>query len=215
MSLSSGTIALIVVLVVAGFAIGNFLGARPRPSEVRTADLRLLARKMGIMPKLISCPGWLMAHYQALAYGQAGNKKTDYDSLPNDKKRLPMLTQYTLSIDGLTLPMACYLAVDDTALGAKAWQAVDLGIEHSPKAAAKTARLNGLALDLPSAITPHVLALSIKANTITLYWLDTAYQAKRGAHKLDKAQATQDLSAMKVALENWADAVQQASAASI
>ena len=87
MEFSGNTLAIVVVLLVAGFLIGNFMGAKPKAGEVRTADLRLLARKLRLYPKLVPPPAWL----------------------PSDAKMLP---QYALVMDEFSLPMACYVIKD-------------------------------------------------------------------------------------------------------
>lgn len=87
MELSGNTLSIVVVLIVAGFLIGNFMGAKPKAREVRTADLRLLARKIRLYPKLVQSPDWL----------------------PQTAKMIP---QYTLVVDEFSLPMACYVAKD-------------------------------------------------------------------------------------------------------
>lgn len=87
MELSGNTLSIVVVLIVAGFLIGNFMGAKPKAREVRTADLRLLARKIRLYPKLVQSPDWL----------------------PQTAKMTP---QYTLVVDEFSLPMACYVAKD-------------------------------------------------------------------------------------------------------
>lgn len=170
MNLSSSTIAIIVVLLVAGFAIGNFMGAKPKPNQVRSAELRLLARGLRLYPKLVPTPSWL----------------------PYDK---PMVTQYTLIIDELSLPMACYVAE------AGVWRLLDGAVNDRPKV------LHQANIALPDSLLSLVLGLQIKANSITIFWQDEQYQYSKQALKLDKILAQADLQALKVALTRWAEQI--------
>lgn len=189
MDLSSGGIAVLVVLGVIGFFVGNFMAARPKAQESRVADFRLMARQMGIYPKLIACPSWLLDALTALR-----PKQNDPYARSNTAS---MIAQYTMMMDELKLPLAQYQAVDGR------WRLLDQQI-HTPKQHRQLARLDGMAIDLPAAIATQALGLSIKANHIALYWLDDSYQHSHKAYKLDAAQAQADLSAVKTQLSHWA-----------
>ncbi|WP_114800408.1 hypothetical protein U0021_03790 [Moraxella canis] len=189
MSLSSGSIAVIVVLVVAGFLVGNFMAARPNANEVRVADFRLMARSLGIFPKLIACPAWLKDRYDALkpakkdVYARAGS--------------IPLIAQYTVIIEDLRLPMAQYHVVADR------WQLITQQF-YTPKMLTQVRRLDEQPIHLPDHIKTQVLGLSVKANHISLYWLDDKYQHSHKAYKLDKAKAQADLNDIKTQLTAWA-----------
>ncbi|WP_066800347.1 hypothetical protein [Moraxella oblonga] len=71
-------IELIVIVVVVALAVGNFIGAKPRPHETRLGDFRLLARKLGLYPKFTS-PDWLEPQKSLIQY-----------TLINDDWRLAM-----------------------------------------------------------------------------------------------------------------------------
>lgn len=79
------SIELIIIVVVIALAVGNFIGAKPKPHETRLGDLRLLARKLGLHPKFAN-PDWLET--------QKG------------------LIQYTLINDDWRLAMVCFTAKD-------------------------------------------------------------------------------------------------------
>lgn len=190
MDLSSGGIAVLVVLGVIGFFVGNFMAARPKAQESRVADFRLMARQMGIYPKLIACPSWLLDALTAL-------RPAKTDPYARERSSAPMIAQYGLMMDEVALPLAQYQAVDGR------WQLLDQQI-HTPKQHRQLARLDGMVIDLPAAIAAQTLGLSIKANHIALYWLDDSYQHSHKAYKLDAAQAQADLSAVKTQLSHWA-----------
>ncbi|MFB6348363.1 hypothetical protein ACFBZI_02715 [Moraxella sp. ZJ142] len=194
---SNAMIATVVVLVAAGFLLGNFMAARPKASETRVADFRLMARQRQIFPKLISCPSWLLKTLAVLR--PAKPMGTDpYARTPST----PMIAQYTLMIDELALPLAQYVAVDGT------WQLIEQTF-YTAKMQRQAEQLHGVAVDLPPSIAPQVLGLALKANHIALYWLDNQYQHSHKAYKLDKAQADKDLQALKRQLSAWAIQVHQ------
>ncbi len=200
MDLSSSSIAILVVLGVVGFFVGNFMAARPRAQESRVADFRLMARKMGIYPKLITRPEWLSDTLKALRPPKA-------DPYARTDASVPMIAQYTVMMDELKLPLAHYRAIDDR------WQLLDQQI-HTPKMQRQVSKIDGAAIDLPASIASYALGLSIKANHISLYWLDDSYQHSHKAYKLDNQQAEADLSHLKQQLMAWARSVNEDMSAS-
>ena len=78
-----------VVLLVVVFVIGNVMALKPKASEVRLGQMRLFARQIGLVPKLIPTPEFL---------------KT-----PNAPK---MMASYTLIDDAWRLPLGEFLAKD-------------------------------------------------------------------------------------------------------
>lgn len=194
MELSSSTIAILVVLGVAGLLIGNFMAARPHAQESRVADFRLMARQKCIMPKLVACPTWLIDAYGVLMPTRDISHKAP----------TPLIAQYSFVDDAWLLPMAYYQASDGV------WQLTDQGQINTPKAARQAQVLHGTPIELPDEIARRVLGLSIKANSIALYWLDDKYQHSLKAHKLDKVRADADLMALQAAFISWAEQVQNA-----
>lgn len=193
MDLSSGAIATLVVLGVAGFFVGNFMAARPKAQESRVADFRLMARRLGIYPKLIACPSWL-------AERLAGLRPVKTDPYARERSSAPMIAQYGLMMDEVALPLAQYQAIDGR------WRLIEQQI-HTPKQHRQSSRLDGMAIDLPAAIAAQTLGLTLKANHVALYWLDDSYQHSHKAYKLDEVQAQADLSALKAQLTAWAQLV--------
>lgn len=191
MDLSNTAIAIIVVLVVAGFLLGNFMAARPSPAAVRVADFRLMARSYQIFPKLIACPDWLVA------------QKNLISPVPADRhlsEATAKIAQYTLTAHELALPMVQYQAV------AGVWRLVEQDF-YTAKMRQQAARLDGVPILLPDAIASRTLGLSMKANAVALYWFDDKYQHSHKAYKLDKNQAAADLADMYKALIGWAETV--------
>ncbi|UNU73972.1 hypothetical protein LU293_03515 [Moraxella nasovis] len=88
------TIAIIIVLIVAGFILGSIFGAKPRAYEVRVADLRLIARKMQLNPRLVPAADWLQP------------------------VRTGMIAQYSVVNDSWRLPLRRFLCVNGQ------WQAL-------------------------------------------------------------------------------------------
>ena len=189
MSLSSESIAIIVVLVVAGFWVGNFMAARPNANQMRVADFRLMVRHFGIFPKLITCPNWLKDRYDAL-------KPTKKDAYARADS-MPWVAQYTVIIEDLRLPMAQYHVM------AGCWHLIPQQF-YTPKMLTQVRRLDEQPIHLPEHIKAQVLGLSMKANHISLYWLDHKYQHSQKAYKLDKIKAQSDLNDIKTQLMAWA-----------
>lgn len=108
-----------VVLLVIGFAVGTFMGLKPKPHETRLAKLRLIARQQQLIPKLIPTPEWL-----------------------TPPKSISMVAQYSIICDDWQLPHQIINATD---------------------------------VPLPNDISSYCIAIMLKANSISLYWLDNDY----------------------------------------
>lgn len=89
-----------VVCGVVLFVIGNVMALKPPIHETRLTTIRLHARSLGLIPKLISIPAWLGTH------------------LPSDRKLPKMIACYTLVNDAWQLPSGTFVIKDNT------WQAV-------------------------------------------------------------------------------------------
>lgn len=171
-----GSLPLIVVLVVAGFLLGNIFAAKPREREVRTSDFRTLARRLGFNPKLIRCPDWLFGTVQEEGCTNSHAVKHE------------LVTVYAVICDEWRLPLVRLIVADGV------WQVING--DHV---------LDGMSIAPPKNIKDHVLALQAKANSVMLYWYDGRYQSWQGAKKLDKTLAEQDLIALQVQLIAWGD----------
>lgn len=171
-----GSLPLIVVLVVAGFLLGNMFAAKPKAHEVRTSDFRLLARQLGFNPKFVSRPDWLPAVVQT---GVRAN---------NHAVKNQMVTAYAVINDEWRLPLVRLAATDAT------WQTIEGS--HA---------LHGALIDLPKDISDHVVGLQAKANSVIIYWHDGRYQSWQGTKKLDKPLAKQELTALQAQLTAWGD----------
>lgn len=100
-----GYLPIIVVLCVAGFFLGNMFAAKPKAHEVRTADFRLLARKFGFNPKLITKPDWLPAKKQ----------DASHHAVLRD-----FVATYAVICDDWRLPLSRFVMMDGI------WQALDM-----------------------------------------------------------------------------------------
>lgn len=129
------SIGIWIVVAVVLLCIGNLMGAKPNIHEKRLGDLRLLARKHQLHPKLIPTPEWLKTQGVTVA----------------------MIAQYTRIDDAWRLPKCECVLVDG------AWQCNDKShILHGQKPALS--------------MSPEcVVGLSVKANSISLYWYDERY----------------------------------------
>lgn len=122
-----------VVLAVVVFVIGNVMALKPKTGEVRLGQMRLFARQIGLVPKLLPTPAFL---------------KT-----PTTPK---MMAGYTLINDAWRLPFREFVAKDGY------WHSVSLS-SHPPSPS------------IDHVLAPYFYGLSIKSNSITLYWHDDAY----------------------------------------
>lgn len=134
MELSAGTLGVFVVLIIAGFAIGNFMAARPNAHQTRVGDLRLLARRLHLYPKLVAYPDWL------------GEIK-DFNQ--------PMLCQYTLIDDNFSLPLLRYTIKDGC------WQSCQVQVEKFDALHAKAVDLPNEILPLIVALQIKANCLTI------------------------------------------------------
>ena len=83
-----------VVCAVVLFVIGNVMALKPPIHETRLTTLRLHARQLGLMPKLVATPDWLKPH------------------LPKQPNPPKMLACYTLVNDAWQLPLGTFVAKD-------------------------------------------------------------------------------------------------------
>ena len=165
------------------------MAARPNANQMRVADFRLMARHFGIFAKLITCPNWLKDRYDTL-------KPTKKDAYARADS-MPWVAQYTVIIEDLRLPMAQYHVM------AGCWHLIPQQF-YTPKMLTQVRRLDEQPIHLPEHIKAQVLGLSMKANHISLYWLDDKYQHSQKAYKLDKIKAQSDLNDIKTQLMAWA-----------
>lgn len=89
------TVGILVTVIAIFFVIGNIMGLKPKTSEVRVGQMRLLARKMDLHPKLVPTPSWLS---------------------PNEKMigKNGMIAQYTVMDDLWQLPAKHLLWINES-----------------------------------------------------------------------------------------------------
>ncbi|OOR89447.1 hypothetical protein B0181_07155 [Moraxella caviae] len=184
--MSSSTIAIVVVLLVAGFFLGNMFAAKPRAHEVRTADFRLLARQMRLNPRLVARPEWLPRQTSNSHSLKPASTMIAQYSVIDDAWRLPLVR---MSRDGFYQPANTATAKSDTA-HEQAWQCA-IGAEHLP---AKMAEF--IAQHIPKDVLRSIIGVQFKANSVIIYWHDERYQSDKGVQPLDKGRAQADLNAL-------------------
>ncbi|WP_019518816.1 hypothetical protein [Faucicola boevrei] len=74
------------------FIVGGIMGLKPSAKETRLDNLRMTARKVGLMPKLVACPAWLT--------GKTGERGKG------------MIAQYGLILEDGTLPPCDFQIID-------------------------------------------------------------------------------------------------------
>lgn len=180
-----------ITYLILGFVvvmlIGNFMSAKPKDGEMAIESIRLMARKIQLMPSLSSTPDWLKEHISA-----------------------NMVAIYTLINDDWRLPMACYINNDGK------WQfAINPANSSERKSDVefikKAERLIGN-ISLPHELVPFVKGLIIKANSIAVIFDDGAFvKAMMGQAKSksldDHSQSAKHLNTLKQTLLIWGDRV--------
>ncbi len=158
-----GILAFVVVL-----AVGNIMAAKPKPHEVALDVFRMQARKLGLTPKMVACPPWLLASVERhKAATNTPNTRTHSST--------PMVMYYGLVNDDWQLPQAAYEVLDGH------WQLlddVDTTKVDRYQRHHKANQLNQQALMLPDKLAKYVFGLSIKANSIMLFWDDARFCAQ-------------------------------------
>lgn len=81
-----------ITVAIVLFVAGSVMGLKPNTSERFLDELRMAARRLGLQPKLVACPSWLV--------GKGGNVATD--------KGKGMIAQYGLVIEGGTMQPCDY-----------------------------------------------------------------------------------------------------------
>lgn len=132
-----GWITLIIVLFIAG----SVMGIKPNARDRFLDELRMTARRLGLAPKLVACPSWLV--------GKGGNAASD--------KGKGMIAQYGLVLEGATMQPCDYQIIDGE------WR------PYTGNYPANFA-LDKLRVDLPASMLGGAQGLSAKANFICLYW---------------------------------------------
>lgn len=184
--MDSSILPMVVVIVVAGFLLGNMFAAKPKNQELKVADFRLLARKFALHPKLVAIPDWL----------SDTDKSTPKPSpFAETRPAQALMAQYSMICDDWRLPLARFVIKDGV------WRMLD--------GQGNACVLDGVSVDLPDGILPYVQGLQIKANSVMIFWQDRHYQSD-SRHKLDSQRACDDLTALQASLQQWVAMVQSA-----
>lgn len=134
---------LTVTIVIILFIIGSIMGLKPNAKETRLDNLRNLARKLGLNPKLVPCPDWISPTDDPLNKGKG------------------MIAQYGIILDTTTMRPCDYQIIDGTWRPYTANYPANFALDNQP---------TYLPEGLPKSIAPFVKALSAKANFICIYW---------------------------------------------
>lgn len=162
----------LVVAIAILFVIGNVMGLKPKAGEVRIGEMRLLARKLALNPKLVAMPDWIMDVRQNKGLGKNG-----------------MIAQYTLINDDWRLPAQRFLWSEDV------WRHME---DNTVLASVKNA--------IPPHLCAHMKALTIKANSVSLYWYDEPYVKGFAIRDRDAmTKMTRDLDGLKAFLTELGD----------
>lgn len=177
-----------VCVVVALFVLGSLMALMPSARARQLDALRMTARRIGLQPKLVACPDWLVGRL---------------DKQPNQPLDNPldnMVAQYGCIVEGARLPACDFLAVDGRWQLAAHWQAFAQTEPSMTNKFLLNNALNGASIDLPTNIAQHALGLSVQANFIALYWRENL-----DASPATLETRTNDLIQLKTDLQRYAD----------
>lgn len=192
-------IAILIVL----FVLGSAMALKPSGIDLRLDKLRMTAWRLQLNPKLVACPDWLPGRDNEHGRGMMGQ----YCLILEDSQ-LPY-TRYRV-IDGQWRPDTSFTdtAVDNSKLTIpSALRSHNNGHQSSRSIAIRKTdfSLDKTALDLPISIEPFVKGLLTKANSIIIYWEDIAYVRPATNPSYQTKLIEQDLLALKLKLEQWAE----------
>lgn len=216
------TTALLVIGFVLVLLIGNFMGAKPNNKEMRLDSVRMAARKLQFSPKLVKIPEFLNAIERK---NHQENNKSVYDY---DKKET-MITQYILVNDNWQLPKAVFLLDDGKfSLLVHHDETAKTYLERQSQKLSENAKVLDK-LELSGNLknfSPFLRSVVIQANSISLLWYDEKWanglDKRLGelnvSHEKKKTEKSatlngfieQELSLLKEAMSEWADAVASA-----
>lgn len=206
------TTALLIIGFVLVLLIGNFMGVKPKESEMRLDSIRMMARKLALSPKLIAMPEFLK-----MTDNKPQNKQENNTSTYNYHKKETMISQYTLVNDNWQLPKAEFILDNGVFILLKK--------EHSDNAKTylerQTQKLadNAKVLDKDklsehlTSFLPFLKGVVIQANSISLFWYDDKWASQmnkeiksNNANEFN-ALIENELTALKQAMGEWAERV--------
>ncbi|MDO5652074.1 MAG: hypothetical protein Q4G13_08095 [Moraxella sp.] len=175
------TIGMWVVLAVIGFALGNMMAIKPRKEEMRLDELRMMARKLQLHPKLVPIPAWIPL-----------NK-------PSQQKNT-LIMQYSLIDDSLRLPLCQFIKTD------KGFELILPAQTGNPQHNTRyniggEILMNENLANLP--MFDYIFGVSVKANAVQVFWQDERFSNIHA--KLDDDELMAVLSELKQFMTDWAD----------
>lgn len=181
-----------IVVAIVLFVLGSMMALKPSGIDIRLDTLRMSGRKLGLNPKLVACPDWVIG--KDGEYGRG------------------MIGQYGLVLEGVKLPLTRYQVIDgqwrplttSSAGNSDAKLRDGSNIQNKDSSFA----LDKVALDLPETIEPYIKALATQANSILVYWEDITYVRPATNPHYRKEAIETDLLLLKSQLEKWAQRLQ-------
>lgn len=210
------TTALLIIGFVLVLLIGNFMGIKPKDSEMRLDSIRMTARKLALLPKLVAMPEFLK-----IIENKPQNKQDNNTSSYDYHKTETMISQYTLVNDNWQLPKAEFILDNGVfvLLKKENTNPAKTYLERQTQKLADNAKaLDGVAL--PERLinfVPFLKGVVIQANSISLFWYDDKWASqmnkeinKSAQNKTPNAFNTlieNELTALKQAMGEWAERV--------
>lgn len=194
-------IAIIIVL----FVLGSMMALKPNGIDQRLDKLRMTARRLQLNPKLVTCPDWLPGRDNELGRGMMGQYCLILEGV-----QLPQ-TRYRV-VEGQWRPDSDFIDTSDTTTTLNIPSAIRNGQAGSSSVIKKIDfSLDKMPLDLPASIEPSVKGLWTKANSIVIYWEDINYVRPITNPSYSAKTIEEDLLALKLKLEQWAEQIKNPS----
>ena len=183
-----------IAIAIVLFVLGSMMALKPSGIDQRLDKLRMTARRLQLNPKLVACPDWVRGRDNEYGRGMMG--------------------QYGVVFDNMQLPQTRYQVIEgewrpNTENNITANSTVLKSPLTKSTAIKANFNLDKIPLALPATIEPFVKALSIKANSIVIYWDDIAYVRPITNPSYKAAAIEADLLVLKTQLEQWALQVQK------
>lgn len=172
-----------IVIAIVLFVLGSMMALKPSGVDIRLDHLRMTGRKLGLNPKLVACPDWVIG--KDGEYGRG------------------MIGQYGLVLESVKLPLTRYQVIDGQWRPLTTSNSANSATNYSGDQLSNYT-LDKLSLDLPPSMQPYIKALATQANSIMVYWEDSTYVRPLSNPNYSKQHVEADLLLLKSQLEQWA-----------
>lgn len=174
--MNSSTISILIIVTIFVIFIGNFMGAKPNAKEMRLDNIRMMARRLSLNPKLIKTPEWLLDKNS-----KEQSKKPHYDYSKSDTE---FVMQYSIINDDWALPKALFLVQGNqlNLLDIDNKKDTNTYLQRQANSLAENAKkLDKLTIpDELNNILPYIKGVGIQSNSISIFLNDEQWANSLG-----------------------------------